>query len=75
MKKETLAIIALLIVILGCTLLILHKLERQRCLESGTSLYLEEMNYQKSLAGRELKPEEVSKINQHFNDLRSSCIR
>lgn len=75
MKKETLAIIVLLVVILGSILLTLNKLEEQSCLESATSLYLEEMNYQKSLAGRELTPEEVSKINQRFNDYRSGCTR
>ena len=75
MKKETLIVIALLVAILGCILLTMHKLDKQSCLESATSLYLKEMNYQKSLVGRDLRPEEVSNINQHYNDYRSACTR
>jgi len=49
---------------------------RAECLESATALYQQELNYQKSLyAPKDLTPEQVGTINQHYNDYRSACTK
>lgn len=50
--------------------------DQEQCLESATAMYLQEYNYQKALnAPMELTPEQVSTINQHFNDYRQACTK